>query len=205
VLDRSHIVTNRHVVEELVGHSIGTAQIEIHPSFKPPGAQWVSRQSVVRAHMEVDVAMIEAQVGDNEGFRPLPGMVFRDPRWDDEVRVFGYPYVLGTIEQPITVERGYVVNPAAEGPAVGGYPRHKIFLTSAIERPGNSGGPIVAHDGRVIGLVIDHTRAGLSRAGTGSAASSESPPFYRGIPAGEVVRAIEALGFKDLAVLEDSR
>jgi transposase-like protein/S1-C subfamily serine protease len=205
VLDRSHIVTNRHVVEELVGHSIGTAQIEIHPSFKPPGAQWVSRQSVVRAHMEVDVAVIEAQVGDNEGFRPLPGMVFRDPRWDDEVRVFGYPYVLGTIEQPITVERGDVVNPAAEAPAVGGYPRHKIFLTSAIERPGNSGGPIVAQDGRVIGLVIDHTRAGLSQAGTGSAASSESPPFYRGIPAGEVVRAIEALGFKELAVHEDSR
>ena len=35
-------------------------------------------------------------------------MVFRDPQWHDEVRVFGYPNVLGVTEQPITVEHGDV-------------------------------------------------------------------------------------------------
>jgi len=39
-------------------------------------------------------------------------------------------------------------------------PADKVFLTSAVERPGNSGGPIVAQDGRVIGIVVDHTRGG---------------------------------------------
>lgn len=137
------------------------------------------------------------------GFAHLPDVVFRDPRWDDEVRVFGYPRVLGVTEQPITIERGDVVTQAAESPAVGGYPRHKVFLTSAIERPGNSGGPIVARDGRVVGLVIDHFRGGVSQAGAGpelADRSSETPPFYRGIPGSEVVRAINEL-CPDLAKL----
>jgi hypothetical protein len=33
--------------------------------------------------------------------------------------------------------------------------------------------------------------------------NSESSPFYRGIPAGEVVRAIQALGITGIAVLEN--
>lgn len=205
ILDHSHILTNRHVLQGLVGPGIGT-DIEIHPSYKPPGAEWISRRSRMSAHPEVDVAVIEGEFGEREGFPSLPGVVFRDPGWDDAVRVFGYPYVAGTTEQVITIERGDVVNPAAEAPAVGGYPRHKVFLTSAIQRPGNSGGPIVAQDGRIIGLVIDHTRSGVNQAGAQGSDCSDmgsSPPFYRGIPACEVVRAVEAMGFKDLVKLEN--
>lgn len=91
VLDSSHILTNRHVVEELFGHNIGTAAIEIHPAVKPPDAQWVSRQCIVRAHAEVDVAVIEGEFGNQQDVPALSGMVFRQPRWGDEVRVFGYP------------------------------------------------------------------------------------------------------------------
>jgi S1-C subfamily serine protease len=216
VLDRSHIVTNRHVVEALVGHGVD-GSIEIRPSFKPPEAAWITRKSRVYARLDVDVAIIEAELGDNEGIPALPGLAFRNPRWDDELRVFGYPFTLGFTEQPITVEHGHVVNPEVESPAIFGEPAHKVFLTSAIQRPGNSGGPIVAQDGRVIGIVIDHTRgANRASAGTTSAnqepegdseghpTSAESSPFYRGIPAGEIVKAIEQLGITDLAILEDS-
>jgi hypothetical protein len=212
VLDRSHILTNRHVVEKLVGHGVD-GDIEIIPSFRPPEAQWITRRSRIYARLDVDVAIIEAELGDNDAIPSLPGIAFRDPRWDDELRVFGYPFTLGFTEQPITVEPGHVVNPAVESPPMFGEPAHKLFLTSAVERPGNSGGPIVAQDGRVIGIVIDHNR-GASRASAGTTptltelepdsgqqpSSAESAPFYRGIPASEVVKAIELLGITDLAV-----
>lgn len=226
VLDRTHMVTNRHVIEGLVGPvSPGTTgfgqDIEVHPSFKAPGAEPVSRPARIAVHHGIDVAVIEVQFAENEALPALPGMAFRDPEWYDEVCVFGYPYVPGLTERPITVERGQVVNPATEAAGVGGYPRQPTFLTSAIARPGNSGGPIVATDGRVIGLVVENARYGLTTAsagGTGppdapdvaarqgdtglSTAEADSPPFYRGIPGSQVVRAIEELGFDGLAVQE---
>lgn len=205
VLDRNHVVTNRHVLAGLVGGSVTSdTAFEIHPAFKLPEGQWLSRESVARAHPEVDVAVIEGQFEETVGMIELPGMAFRDPRWDDDVRVFGFPSVLGTVEQPITVERGDVVNPSAVAPAIGGFPRHKIFLTSAIERPGNSGGPIVAQDGRVVGLVVDHTMSGAQGTGPDHGAGDGTPPFYRGIPGSEVVRAIEELGFSGIAKIEET-
>ena len=91
-------------------------------------------------------------------FVVLPGMVFREPNWADEVFVFGYPTVPGTVDEPITVQPGRVVNPGATAAAISGYPQRQCVLFSAISRPGNSGGPVVAHDGRVIGLVEEHPR-----------------------------------------------
>ena len=100
--------------------------------------------------MDIDVAVIEIDMADNESLFavPLPRVVFRDPRVDDELRVFGNPLTLGFTEQPLTVEPGHVVNPEVEVPEMFGEPQHKVFLTSAVERPGNSGGPIAAKDGR---------------------------------------------------------
>jgi S1-C subfamily serine protease len=202
VVDRNHVITNRHVVTGLVGHDV-YEPMEIRPSFKPPGAQWISRPSRIHARMDIDVAVIEVEVAENEGFFsiPFPRTVFRDPRQHDELRVLGYPLTLGFTEQPLIVEPGHVVNPAVEVPAMFGEPEHKVFLTSAVERPGNSGGPIVAQDGRVVGLVVEHNRS-ANQAGAGPSAS-DSSPFYRGIPAGEVVRAIESLDFTDLITLEN--
>jgi S1-C subfamily serine protease len=221
ILDGTHIVTNRHVVEGLAAAKPSAPEFEVHPSYKPEGGTWITGRSLVRTHPEVDVAVIEVELPETiAGFAHLPDVVFRDPRSYDELRVFGYPQVLGVTEQPITIEHGSVVVQAAQSPAVGGYPRHKVFLTSAIERPGNSGGPIVAQDGRVVGLVIDHLRGGLSQAGarpverSGRHAaveeppailedrSPETPPFYRGIPGREVVRAVNDL-FPDVAKLDD--
>jgi Trypsin-like peptidase domain len=200
VLDRTHVVTNRHVIEGLAPPSNSSLDIEVHTSFSSPGVEPVTRQARIVGHPSVDVAVIEAEFGENEHLPALAGMVFRDPRWQDDVFVFGYPYVPGLTERPITVERGQVVNPRAEAAGIGGYPRQPTFLTSAIARPGNSGGPIVAQDGRVIGLVVENSREADSTAGDSK--SPDSPPFYRGIPAGEVVCAIEYLGFTGIATLE---
>lgn len=203
VLDRSHLLTNRHVVEGLIRREVDVIQTDL--SFERIGADLITHQCRVWGHPRFDVAVIEAEVGDGQGFPPLPGMVFWEPNWADELYVFGYPPVPGTVDEPITVQPGRVVNPVALAAAAGGYPQHKCFLFSAITRPGNSGGPIVAHDGRVIGLVEESAQGGLS--GTGGDAElteSEQPTFYRGIPGNEVVRAIEELEpkFAGLAVLE---
>lgn len=85
--------------------------------------------------------------------------MFRDPAWGDTATVLGYPPVPQVRDQAegspnLIVQGGEVVNPAATG--LFGEP---LFLYSAIARPGNSGGPIVAQDGRVIGLVFEGSAA----------------------------------------------
>jgi hypothetical protein len=109
------------------------------------------------------------------------------------------------------------VNPSTEAPATGGSPRQKIFLYSAIARPGNSGRPIVAHDGRIIGLVVEHSSPTASGAAAGVEqdrvdrlgrdvedlkAKVEAPPFYRGIPSSEIMRALTDFGRRSSAHFE---
>ena len=56
-----------------------------------------------------------------------------------------------------------------------------------ISRPGNSGGPIMSHDGYVVGLSIVDA--------TGEYVGNEAfSPHYAGIPAQVVVEAVESLG-----------
>ena len=112
-----------HVIEGLVGPGNVGHDIEVHPSFKVIGAEPLSRQSRILTHLTIDVALIEAQLADNEQLLALPGMAFREPKWHEEVCVFGYPYVPGLTERPMTVERGHIVHPAAEACGVDGYPR----------------------------------------------------------------------------------
>ncbi len=221
ILDRTHLITNKHVLQEVAGPEM---QITVPLS----GSREAQRDVRAVAHPTIDIAVIELQVADNDGFGALPGMAFRDPAWADELYLLGYPRVPWMVGDDITLQRGEVVNPMIEVPpvrddqteALGIVPeRGKAFLYSAIARPGNSGGPIVAHDGRVVGLVVedsdeyqstDARRSSGSNFPTLSAIWRElqllfqdppdstpdeppSAPFYRGIRASEVVRAVEEL------------
>jgi hypothetical protein len=219
----THVITNRHVVGTLDKAS----HVEVHPSRNEPGAVGINCKSAVHVHPELDIAVIEARLPKGTRLRRLPGMAFREPSWADDVYVFGYPHVPMTTEMVITVQRGEVVNPATEAPAAGGVPRQKIFLYSAIARPGNSGGPIVANDGRVIGLVVEDSSATttsgaanydapqpgslddqidqLSREIEELKTKIAAPPFYRGIPSGEIIRAVDDLGFSGLIELDQPR
>ncbi|WP_322857769.1 S1 family peptidase [Mycobacterium shigaense] len=240
VLDRTHLVTNKHVLMDVAG-----PDMEVTSPFAETQAP---RGCHAVAHPTLDVAVIELQeVAESEGFPILPGMVFREPAWADDVYLLGYPRVPWMVGTDITLQRGEVVNPKIEVPpvrddhteALGIIPeRGKAFLYSAIARPGNSGGPIIAHDGRVIGLVVEDSaafqstdpsqrtrpdfptlasicrevRQFVTREAPDKPSHSEpaAAPFYRGIPAGEVVRAIEELSpafegrLEGIAILEDS-
>jgi hypothetical protein len=178
------------VVAGLAGNSAG---LSMYPAHNTTHADLVSVQTTARAHPDLDVAVIEAHFPEGKGLPRLHGMAFRDPEWADEVYVFGYPRVPWTAEMAITVHRGEVVNPATTT-----IPDHqKVFLYSAIARPGNSGGPIVAQDGRVIGLVVEDSGEATSSDGQGATA-----PFYRGIPSSEVIRALEELGYGGIAEMD---
>jgi S1-C subfamily serine protease len=190
VLDHTHVLTNKHVLTGL----IGSAGLSVYPADeRAVRAPQFSCAAEARAHPVLDVAVIETQMPEGQGMPRLAGMAFRDPKWADEVYVFGYPRVPMTAEMGITVQRGQVVNPAATTIPDG----QKIFLYSAIARPGNSGGPIVAQDGRVIGIVVEDS---AERSSTDS--EPEGAPFYRGIPSSEVIRALDGIGFGGLIEMD---
>jgi len=191
VLSPIHVLTNRHVVEGLAGREVDIINITL--AFDRIGATRVTHECRVWGHAGLDVAVIELKVGDQSIFPVLPGMVFGQPDWAEDVYIFGYPPVPGTKDEPITVQPGRIVNPRATAVATGGYPERNCFLFSAVTKPGNSGGPIVGRDGRVIGLVEESAQSGLAGSGSTQSIGQEEPTFYRGIPGDDVVGAIEEL------------
>lgn len=193
VVDHNHVITNKHVLTGLAGSSSG---LSIYPSRNHADAAQVICSGTAHAHPTLDVAVIKFDMPDGKYIPRLAGMAFRDPDWADEVYVFGYPRVPMTAEMAITVQRGEVVNPTATTIP----DRQKIFLYSAIARPGNSGGPIVAQDGRVIGLVVEDCAESPS-----TDAGPAAAPFYRGIPSSEVIRALDELDFGGIIELDTVR
>lgn len=223
IIDESHILTAKHVVDQMTlnktlrrPHMAAPGELDTMPS------DWEQKVVNVHCHPHLDVAVIEVEpstpllgfvpdqtrpgkmalrpVEPTPGFTALPGIAFRNPMWADETIVLGYPPSQlpdGRDGPNLIVQRGQVVNPS-----VTGFGGERLFLFSAIARPGSSGGPIVAQDGRVIGMVTDE---GYSAAGTSGEELPDADPrdsFYVGIPGSEIVMALQDLELGHLVTWE---
>jgi hypothetical protein len=117
-------------------------------------------------NVDVGVLMLERPK------EPLVDLGFRRAIELEEVIVPGYPTIPRGLAPTLTVQRGEIVGPVEQT-----FEGHPLELFSAIARPGNSGGPVVAMDGRIVGLVS----GSLERPREGADAVVPLP-FFSAIP-----------------------
>jgi hypothetical protein len=126
------VATVEHVVD-------GAVTIDLKRAGKTLG-----RATVIGQDRERDLALLRTD-------RPIKGYRFklanRRPRLGEDVAALGFPLGL-----PFTVTRGAVSGLNRAIP-IDNVVRRRLVQTDASVNPGNSGGPLLTSDGRVIGLI----------------------------------------------------
>ncbi len=169
VVDSRHVLTCRHVVSDMT----------VDPRQTFQGRECAVHEGSIHRHDEVDVAVVRVE---GPPLFPLDGALMQAPVVAKTVYTLGYPKLPGLRDASVTMQQGAVTNESVASLA-----GDKLFLYSAISRPGNSGGPVVSEDGYVVGLSIVDA-SGLYQA------NEAFSPHYAGIPAHVVVQAVNDLG-----------
>lgn len=178
-LDHSHILTAKHVVDDMT--LADTVDAVAHQGL---GSQ-VEIIDVMR-HPTHDLAVVITS--ERESLSSPLGLVSRDTAWSDVLYVLGFPPVPTAATAELIVQRGEVVNPA-----ITTYHGAELFLYSAVARPGNSGGPIIGADGRLLGIVTQELALD---------AHHVPQPFYAGLPARVVHQCLADLQLSHLIAKE---
>ncbi|GHB06351.1 S1 family peptidase [Modicisalibacter luteus] len=163
IISPTHILTCAHVAN---GMKIDHCQRASNTTYNVAG---------IISHESKDVAIIRS---DNE-LPILPGMGFRDPLISEGVYTLGYPRIPLSTEPSLVMQRGEVTNPE-----VTMFSGDKVFLYSAVARPGNSGGPIISESGHVVGIVTESLEENTTQSGM---------PFHAGIKTAELTSAVAEL------------
>ena len=169
IIHPSFILTCRHVVCDM--------KVDKEQTFQD--RTYIINDRSIVPHSEVDIAVIRV---DEPTMSPLQGAIFQKPVVAQTVYTLGYPKLAGLKDATITIQEGAVTNGL-----VTSLSDEKLFLYSAISRPGNSGGPVVSEDGYVVGLSTVDTTAEYHL-------DVPFSPHYAGIPAQIVVSAVKSLG-----------
>lgn len=132
------------------------------------------------SHDEVDVGIIFLK---GNILLSLPDIAFRRARILEDVVVAGYPSIPRGLIPTVTLHRGEICGRIEQ--TMDGFP---LELFSAIARPGNSGGPIVSLDGRIVGLVTRSLERQMEEA------DAIMPlPFFSAVPADVIRDAVSHL------------
>ena len=168
VVHPSHILTCSHVISDMT--------VDKNQTFQ--GQEYAINDGSVFPHPEVDVAVIRV---DGLALNPLKGAIFQAPIVAQTVYTLGYPKLPGLRDASVTMQQGAVTNES-----VTSWSGERLFLYSAISRPGNSGGPVMSGEGYVVGLSVVDANGQYSQ-------DEAFSPHHAGIPAQVVVKAVEDL------------
>lgn len=160
LISESAVLTCAHVVPDMKVDDVITVS----------GKQVKVKKTLSHHIVDVGLILLEENIE-----RKLPDLAFRDAALLEEVVIAGYPSIpRNCSSKPVfTLQRGEISGFVEE--TIDKYP---LDLFSAIARPGNSGGPVVGLDGRIVGIV---TRS-LER--EKEEADAMSPmPFFASVPA----------------------
>lgn len=173
ILSNNVVLTCAHVLNEM----------------KPNNEQVFQGQNAkikeTRCHPKIDVGVI---VLEGSPLRFDNSVCFRTPQISDEIYLLGYPPIPYTQNPSPVMQKGEVINASVKS-----YEHNDLFLFSAIARPGNSGGPIIARTGEIIGLVTSEL----------SYQESTNFPFFAGVPSASIASALAELGFENVLPIED--
>lgn len=152
--DRGHIITNAHVAANAD---------EIRVQFSDGRA---AAATVIGADPFSDIAVL--RVAEQPGLFPLRRATGAPPRQGDRVFSFGSPFGFKfSMSEGIISGLGRIAGPSAQ---FGGFSNY--IQTDAAVNPGNSGGPLVDANGRVIGMNVAIATARDERGTTGQGQSS---------------------------------
>lgn len=176
LFDKTHIVTNNHVVE-----GAKTVEVVFYDGERREG-------TVIGTDHFADLAVVE--VTDMPATaRPLPTEnQFEDLKVGQPVIAIGNPFGLeNTMTYGIISALGRTIraNPASGGPA---FSIPKVIQTDAPVNPGNSGGPLLNLQGEVIGVNAQISTANVT---PGGAASNSGVAFA--IPSTIVQKVVPTL------------
>ncbi len=177
LLSETVVLTCAHVVDDMPnGKSVRIAGTEF------------SVQSVV-SDPQVDVALVYLN-GKAPSIRR--DLAFRASRILEPIIIGGYPRIPFAAIPALTFQGGEIV--ALDVPTTHG---QSIDLFSAIARPGNSGGPLVGRDGRIVGIVTQSLEEQFSQQKVeGDKVTSEvktSFPFFAAVPADVIRESVRSL------------
>ena len=133
VLDKNHVLTCRHVVCDMTPNPRQTFQ----------GIDCTIEETKPHPDSKYDIAIIQV----SGPLIPLDGILFQSPVVAQTVYSLGYPLVPHSKTEVLAIHQGAVTCESLDT-----FSHGKLFMYSAITRPGNSGGPVVSDDGYVVGM-----------------------------------------------------